>query len=142
MKDIRFIEEIALKFRLAVENLAPKDFDESTWFSKFPKGCCGDTSELLSKYLMENGIVVEYVNGVWNTQWHAWLEYMEYIIDITADQFPGIRDKVVITTDKYWHSKFNKQTRRYLDFEIDNKLNKVRLRKLYNNIIAKMQKNN
>lgn len=71
MKDIRTIWELVLKFRLAIENLNENDFGESSWFSKFPKGCCGDTSELLSKYLFENGIVAEYVNGVNNSQWHA-----------------------------------------------------------------------
>ncbi|NFL88076.1 hypothetical protein FDB24_16380 [Clostridium botulinum] len=111
MEDIRIVEGLVLKFRLAIENLTEKDFGESTWFHEFPKGCCGDTSELLSKYLMENGIVVEYVNGVHNIQWHAWIEYRGYVIDVTADQFPDISDKVVITTDKQWHSKFKRQTR-------------------------------
>lgn len=142
MKDIRTVEGLVLTFRLAIENLTEKDFGESTWFSEFPKGCCGDTSELLSKYLIENGIVAEYVNGVHNTQWHAWLEYMGYIIDATADQFQDIGDKVIITTDKQWHSKFKRQTRRYIDFEIDNKLNKVRLSKLYKSITVEIQKIN
>lgn len=36
MKYIRFIEEIVLEFRVAIENLTSKDFCESIWFSKFP----------------------------------------------------------------------------------------------------------
>jgi hypothetical protein len=67
---------------------------------------------------------------------------MVYIVDITADQFPEISDKVVITADKQWHSRFKRQTRRYIDFEIDNKSNIVRLSKLYTNINAKIQQIN
>ena len=139
MKDINIIRELVVKFRIAIENLTENDFGESSWFCRFPNGCCGDTAELLSKYLFENGIVVEYVNGVNNLQWHAWLEYMGYIIDATADQFPEISDKVLITADKQWHSRFKRQTRQYIDSEIDNKLNMVRLSKLYNNITQKIQ---
>ncbi|HCQ91681.1 MAG TPA: hypothetical protein DIU45_20725 [Clostridium sp.] len=67
---------------------------------------------------------------------------MGYVIDATADQFPDISDKVVITTDKQWHSKFKRQTRRYIDFKVYNKLNKIRLNKLYKNIIDEIQKIN
>lgn len=140
MKDIRNVEGVVLKFRLAIENLTEKDFGESTWFSQFPRGCCGDTSQLLSKFLEENGIVTVFVNGVHNTQWHAWLEYMGYVIDATADQFSEISDKIVITADKTWHSKFMRQTRRNIDFEIGNRLNKIRLSKLYKNIMDEIQK--
>ena len=31
-----------------------------------------------------------------NEKWHAWLEYNDLIIDITADQFNEIKDKVMI----------------------------------------------
>ncbi len=138
MKDIDTIWKLVLKFRLAIENLTENDYGESSWFSQFPKGCCGDTCELLSKYLFENGIEAEFVNGVNDFQWHAWLEYKGYIIDITADQFPEISDKVVIRLDKKWYSRFKRQTREYKDFEADDKLNVVRLGQLYKNIIEKI----
>jgi len=85
MKYIRFIEEIVLEFRVAIENLTSKDFCESIWFSKFPWGCCGEISELLLKYLIDNSILAKYMNRVYNTQWHAWLEYNGYIRDVTAE---------------------------------------------------------
>lgn len=56
MNDIKNIKELAVKFRLALEDLKDEDFGESTWFSRFPKGCCGDTCDLLSKYFIDNRI--------------------------------------------------------------------------------------
>jgi hypothetical protein len=135
---IRTVEKLALKFRLTIESLPDKDFGEAEWFLRFPRGCCGETSELLSKYLMENGVKTEYVWGVHGNQSHAWLEYNSYVIDITADQFSDIKDRVVIKADKQWYSKFKRQSRKYSDFEIDNELNKVRLGTLYKNIISRI----
>ena len=41
-----------------------EDFPDSSFFDRFPKGCCGDTSILLNKYLMEHNIRAEYVSGI------------------------------------------------------------------------------
>jgi hypothetical protein len=71
-------------------------------------------------------------------QSHAWLEYVEYIIDITADQFAEINDKVIVTTNKQWYAKFKFQSRSYRNFEKFNKLNRVRLDKLYKAIINRI----
>lgn len=138
MMSINIIEELTSKFRVAIESMTKGEFGKSEWFSRFPRGCCGDSSELLSKYLMENGIKAEYVWGMNDNQSHAWLEYNGYIIDITADQFPGIEERVLISTDKQWYSRFRRQVRKYSDFEIDNEFNKVRLSDLYKNITARI----
>jgi len=138
MEDIKEVEELALNFRLAIENMTEDDFIGSPWFSSFPRGCCGDASELLAKYFIQNGISVEYVWGMNKNQSHAWLEYMGYIIDITADQFLDINDKIVISKDKKWHSKFKRQSRRNSNFEIDNEINRERLGELYRNITARI----
>ena len=86
---------LASKFRLAIEAaLADGRFSDEIVFSRFPRGCCGDSSDLLAQYLLENGIRTYYVCGTHyeddceNNQSHAWLlTEDEVIIDITADQF-------------------------------------------------------
>ena len=132
-------KELSMRFRAAIESMDAKEFGESTWFSNFPRGCCGDAAELLSKYLIDNNIKTHYVSGMRSGQSHAWLEYDGYIIDITADQFPEINVKVQITKDTSWHSMFREQSREFRDFEINNEFNMIRLRKLYKNIIARIE---
>lgn len=92
MKDIR---ELASQFRMAID-LAKEngEFDGDFSFKTFPKGCCGDASDLLAQFLLENGIKTYYVCGKYYGKsyedWcsHAWLMTGEnVIIDITGDQF-------------------------------------------------------
>jgi len=89
------IKHLASQFRNAVN--AAKDageFDKDTSFRNFPQGCCGDTSDLLAQFLLENGIRTYYVYGTYRAgvfdeiQTHAWLFTGNHIIiDITGDQF-------------------------------------------------------
>ena len=138
MDEIKRIKELATNFRITIESMDHKEFEESEWFSHFPRGCCGDASDLLSKYLMRNGIKTLYVSGTDGRQTHAWLEYYDYIIDITADQFPDISEKIFITNNNQWHSRFKRQTKNYSDFELMNEEYRDRLRKIYNNIILRV----
>jgi hypothetical protein len=39
------------------------EFETDFSFSKFPSACCGDASDLLAQYLLENGIKSTYVCG-------------------------------------------------------------------------------
>jgi hypothetical protein len=81
----------------------------------FPSGCCGFVSEmfLMPRLLNAGFISTKYVGGRKNEKGesHAWLEYKDYIIDITADQFPEITEPVLII--KKEASEFHKQ------FELD-----------------------
>ena len=70
------------------------EFDKDFSFYKFPRGCCGDASDLLAQFLLENVIRTYYVCGTYrdgsfeNSQSHAWLlTDNQTIIDITGDQF-------------------------------------------------------
>ncbi|MFT8349294.1 transglutaminase domain-containing protein [Clostridium saccharoperbutylacetonicum] len=45
---------------------------------EFPRGCCGDASNLLAKFLRDNGIECEYVCGIKGQQSHVWLECDDY----------------------------------------------------------------
>jgi hypothetical protein len=92
MKDII---RLVSKFRDAID--AARDageFDKDFSFHGFPRGCCGDASDLLAQFLLENGIRTYYVCGTHrgrsfeNTHSHAWLlTDNQTIIDITGDQF-------------------------------------------------------
>lgn len=92
MKDIN---RLVNRFRDAIDMaLDAGDFDKDFSFYKFPRGCCGDTSDLLAQFLLENGIRTYYVCGTYidgsfeNRQSHAWLLTDNHtIIDITGDQF-------------------------------------------------------
>ena len=93
--NIKNIECLALKFRKAIEIAYQKGlFFREQPFANFPRGCCGDTSDLLGEYLLEHGIRTKYVCGTYryddfdNIYSHAWLEINgRIVVDITADQF-------------------------------------------------------
>ncbi len=87
------LEELVYSFRRAIESA--KDNNESgEFFRKFPLGQCGNTSDILAQYLIDNGIKnIEYVNGTYYGEdfedrcSHTWLYINNSVIDITADQF-------------------------------------------------------
>lgn len=84
-------------------------------FQSFPHGSCGDTSLLLARYLSVHGFAdITYVAGVDGCQSHVWLEWSDYIIDVTAYQFPGVQDRVMVTTDRRFHSQFNEDLLRHV----------------------------
>jgi hypothetical protein len=86
---------LAIEFRKAVECAQNEGaFNGNQILSRFPKGCCGEISSLLAKYLFENGINSYEVSGTFRsenpeeTQSHAWLMLEgNTIVDITGDQF-------------------------------------------------------
>lgn len=94
--DIQKIIELATNFRTAIE-CAKSDgcFSSDQWFRNFPQGCCGITSELLARFLIENGVTQEitYMYGECyddslDRPAHAWLQIDGIlIVDITGDQF-------------------------------------------------------
>lgn len=70
------------------------EFDKDISFYNFPRGCCGDASDLLAQFLLEHGVRTLYVCGSYyddspeNSQSHAWLlTDNQIIIDITGNQF-------------------------------------------------------
>jgi hypothetical protein len=75
----------------------------------FPRGACGDASILLGEYLHRQGQdVLDYVAGERESDLysHAWLEKDGLIVDITADQFEGVSEPVIVTYDRTWHQQF------------------------------------
>ena len=84
---------MSIQFRKAIETAIANN-EEGEFFRKFPTGQCGNTSDILAQYFIDNGIEqITYVNGTyfgdaWDDRWsHTWLEVNDQIIDLTGDQF-------------------------------------------------------
>lgn len=100
----QLVEECT-KFRAAIEEC--KYNIGIDWFKHFPLGCCQDTSLILAKYLHAKGFGISYVVSGWRgRKSHAWLELDGVIIDITADQFEEVSEKVIVTKKSKFHNSF------------------------------------
>ncbi|WP_160684330.1 transglutaminase domain-containing protein [Clostridium sp. C2-6-12] len=149
MKDIM---RLAKQFRDAIDAARKaRDFDKDLSFNEFPRGCCGDTSDLLAQYLLENGIETNYVCGTYrdgsfeNSQTHAWLlTDNNIIIDITGDQFKydadflNYNESVYVGVEDDFHRLFEVEKRDCHDnYGVDNLgcFSQPRLNKLYRKII-------
>lgn len=87
------LKELVYNFREAIER-AKDNGEPGEFFRKFPIGQCGNSSDILAQYLIDNGFYnVVYVCGTYygetvdDFQSHAWLIVGRLIVDITADQF-------------------------------------------------------
>lgn len=109
MKQLKFLVN---QFRAAMASLTPYDFEgTSLSVSKFPNGCCDDSSQLLAAYLSDNGYpyakLMRGKDGGYNRELgsHVWLYLDGTHIDITGDQFNeyGYENPPVIIAE---HSKF------------------------------------
>ena len=50
------IEQFATQFRRAIDlALEAGEFDNDSIYRRFPRACCGDTSDLLAQYLLDKG---------------------------------------------------------------------------------------
>lgn len=114
------LEQFAVRFREAIERAKEAgEFDSDFTFLRFPCACCGDASDLLAQYLLENGIESTYVCGnryfddpEEGTQSHAWLLVGRFIVDITGDQFSNrstyynYNQQVYVGTGDAFHQLF------------------------------------
>jgi hypothetical protein len=86
-------------------------------FRYFPSGCCEKTTHLLAHYLIYEGLCrAEDMRMPWNNydedgEWspasHGWISLSNGLnVDITADQFSGIDDSVIVSTDHVLHRRF------------------------------------
>ena len=114
-----------VRLRASLENKSKNGFHWNTSFyhSGFPKGCCGDSTDLLalhmklkfnkcSSYCLGQGLKRN------KSISHAWLMLDGYIIDITADQFNDLgytNDPVIIEKHSEFHSLFHKTTINEID---------------------------
>lgn len=145
------VEQLASEFRTAIENAkAAGEFEFDFSFSQFPRACCGDTSDLLGQYLLENKIKSTYVcgnryfdNPEEGTQSHAWLLVDGLIVDITGDQFINnslyynYSIPVYVGTGDAFHFLFEVEERNVHEFcgiENYDRMCRLRLFDLYNKI--------
>lgn len=117
------VEQLAGEFRTAIEKAkVAGEFDSDFSFSQFPHACCGDASDLLAQFLLENKIKSMYICGnryfddpEEGTQSHAWLLVDGLIVDITGDQFINnslyynYSIPVYVGTEDVFHSLFEEQ---------------------------------
>ncbi|WCL50819.1 hypothetical protein [Leptospira sp. GIMC2001] len=111
----------SLHFRSAIEKIRK---NLSVSFINFPRGSCGYATILLGTYLLENNLgQFFYTLGDYhssNNEWssHAWLQQGELIVDITADQFEEIEQKVIVTKDSTWHQNLKGKRQELADLNI------------------------
>lgn len=117
------IKEYAKKFRSVLEGLDPSTLPEG--LRDFPKGACKDASDLLGTLLEAAGqgesVLVRGERGTkgdpsdpWHS--HAWLFRDGLIIDVTADQFSEVADKVIVCRSSAFHDTFTEICLRKADY--------------------------
>ena len=145
---IREISRLATQFRNAIEHAyALGEFKYELCFKSFPRGCCGDATDLLGQFLLEHGWESDYVCGSYyydnpelNSQSHAWLRVEGLVVDITGDQFKNREEFLYFGLPVYvgkpgkFHKLFRVEARdvhRFPGIEGYNDMTSNRLSKLY-----------
>jgi len=114
--------QLASTFRDAIERA-----DRSTLgisFRHFPKGACGDTTPLLGHFMKACGahetVYTLGERGQIGRDWtsHAWLRVDSYIVDITADQFDDVSERVIVARSSPWHETFEVKVEHEADFTL------------------------
>lgn len=102
---------------------------------------------LLGAYLAEQGLgAFECVSAergskdddppTWQS--HAWLRQGDILVDITADQFPEVGERVVVSSDLSWHRSFDREVRHPANFRIFDAHTQATLGAAYCRILAAM----
>lgn len=100
--------------------------DRGIWyFQSFPKGWCGCVSRVLGGLLSSVFPDCEffYICGVrakgLSFVSHAWIDYKNLVLDITADQFEDCNDSVIVKPfqKSYFHQLFQVEQRKLCSAE-------------------------
>lgn len=98
--------------RIAAQQIS--DENKISYFPSFPRGWCGCVSRVLGAWLTDSFQDNEFFYICGNRSGsHAWIEYGEIILDITADQFDDCDDAIIV--------KPNKESMFHRSFEIEDK---------------------
>jgi hypothetical protein len=102
------VRRAAARFRAALERVQNP---ELVSLQTFPAGACGDSSEMLGDYLRGLGLGLGdpmYLAGETadGDETHAWLVLGGLRVDITADQFDGVDESVIVTRDDGLHRRW------------------------------------
>lgn len=106
--NIDLLQTYVRKARVVLDN-HHNDLNKN-FFGNFPYGTCGNTSDMLAKWLQSKNIRgIEYVCGKRGTSSHGWLQLDKLIIDITSDQFEDGLGPVYVGKDRIFHDTFLNQ---------------------------------
>ncbi|OPH61763.1 hypothetical protein BC351_00540 [Paenibacillus ferrarius] len=140
------IQGLTEEFVSAISKIDFTQYNYYMNFRNFPRGCCGDTCDLLQYFLFQKGILTTYIakHRIGKQGTHAWLEYEDYIIDPTIGQFPTyIGVKYEVTNNKSWHDKnfgVNIAVRTLTYKDEFNSMSIIRLDSLYKIILEQMNR--
>jgi hypothetical protein len=100
---LRALTDAATRFRNGIEAC------DRAWLpgamEEFPLGSCGVTAVLLGTYLEQAGFgAFDYVLGHHGERTHAWIAQKGTIVDITADQFPDMPERIIVSAQSAWHA--------------------------------------
>jgi hypothetical protein len=106
--DMLLIKEIASQLRRAMEFADFSDCPSN--LAGFPSQCCDHAGSLLMILFRECGIEgFEMLRGqhpnCGRDQWHVWIQRGNVVVDITADQFGGQHQSVIVG-ESLWHAEF------------------------------------
>ena len=139
MRTIEDLKRHAQLFRAAIKKCDRTKLPVS--LQEFPCGACGDATLLLGTYLIENGYesfdyMEEHMGFMAEGNWfsHAWLQGERLVVDITADQFPGIVQTVIVGENSDWHRSLNGKTQRVADYRTCNSELESAYREILRNI--------
>lgn len=150
---IEDIAQMARDFRKAIDDgLEWGVFGNEFPFSNFPHECCDDTSDLFGELLLQNGVYVTKVLGMyrynnWDKQYsHVWLQLEDgTIIDLTGDQYKGnsimlnYSECCYIGKPDLFHRRFPPDEIGYRPFNgidcYEDEKTRKRLHRLYRNIM-------
>ncbi len=136
------IRRSASRFRRAMERCDPHDLPASC--KEFPLGSCGVASLMLGSYLADEGFGrFEYVVGEYRDDagWHShsWLRQGVIVVDITADQFAGMEERVIVSDDSAWHRSLSQGADGEANFRMHDEQTNEELAGAYKNILAQMK---
>jgi hypothetical protein len=112
------IKDACVDFQAILERNAPEIAASGYMcFVDFPKGCCEASTHFLAHYLVIRGFCqTDEIRMPWNNydkqeKWgcasHGWIILSNGLnIDISANQFSGIDDKVIVSRDHEVHRRF------------------------------------
>ena len=141
--NIEAIVKSAASFRMAIEKVK---HTLGVSFVDFPRGSCGDATPLLGTYLINQGLgTFDYRLGTRgcheDDSWfsHAWLQKDNLVVDITADQFPDITQKVIVKYDSGWHQTFDSENEHVADYRIYDQRTVSLMGQFYNKIVTELE---
>jgi hypothetical protein len=139
------LKSVATRFRLAIERCDRRQLP--VCMQGFPAGACGDATLLLGTFLADQGLgTFMYVlgtrtdNEIDGRYTHAWLEGDGIIVDITADQFSEVDERVIVSKFSEWHSTFDRDEPNKADYRIYDRHTVASLGRAYATILTEMER--